>query len=96
MTSDDRNTSIFLHRAYNPMCHQSPIKNSNIHSLGDWRPLITFIATSVCNFYVVKLVVTRVFSRKNDKIRAYIYLSVVMFPRKFGIGPDKLFTESDL
>ena len=31
MTSDDRNTSIFLHRAYNPMCHQSPIKNSNIH-----------------------------------------------------------------
>ena len=96
MMIDDRNTSIFLHKAYNPMCHQSPINNSNIHSLRDRRPPITFIATSVCNFYVVKLVVTWVFSRKNDKIRAYIYLSVVMFPRKLGIGPDKLFTERDL
>ena len=34
--------------------------------------------------------------RKKDTIRAYMYLSVVMFPKKLGIGPDKFFTVMDL
>ena len=34
--------------------------------------------------------------RKKFTIRAYIIVSVVIFPKKLGIGPDKLFTETDL
>ena len=92
---------ILLHRAYKPMCHQLPKTNSNIHSLVVKVHLSTFIVISLCKLYVVKLVVVLAFSpillvRKKETIRAYRNVSVVMFPKKLGSGPDKLFIERDL
>ena len=92
---------ILLNRVYKPMCHQLPKTNSNIHSLVVEVHLSTFIFISLCKFYVVKFAVALAFSpillvRKKETIRAYRYVSVVMFPKKLGSGPDKLFIERDL
>ena len=94
---------ILLHRAYKLMCHQLPKTNSNIHSLVVEVHFINFHChiTLICKLYVVKLVVALAFSpillvRKKETKRAYKNVSVVMFPKKLGSGPDKLFIERDL